>query len=209
MTNERSLKVFVLLIALTVTGGVGTAHAQLGVAGGLNFESLGDIQAGSAKGTFENATGYHVGVFFDLNAAPVAVRPGIFIRDVGEVAFRFNETSEKVNLSFIEVPVDVRVPLLAAPLVKPYLLAGPVLSFPRSSDKEFDDSLEDISVSATVGAGVQVTIPAVGLRLFPELRYAFGISGFLKDTIEVGGVSVGAEDSVTASAFMIRLGVGL
>ncbi len=187
----------------------GLAHAQLGVAGGLNFDSFGDIETTSARGTFDNATGYHFGVFFDLSAAPIAVRPGVFIRDAGEVAFRLQETDQKFSLSFIEVPIDIRVPLLHAPLVSPYVLAGPVLSFPRSGNDEFDDSLEDLAISGSVGAGVKVTVPGAGLRLYPELRYAFGLSGFLKDSFEVGGVTFAAENTVRLNAVMLRLGVGL
>lgn len=158
MASILRLCTSVLFAAFMVTAAAPTARAQLGIAGGLNFETIGDVKTTAATGTFDNATGYHIGIFYDLNTAFIAVRPGVFIRDVGEVAFRLKQAGEKVNLSFIEIPVDVRVPLLAAPLVKPYLLAGPVLSFPRSSDKEFDSSLEDLSVSATIGAGVQVAI---------------------------------------------------
>jgi len=37
--------------------------AQIGVGAGLNFNDLDDIEAGSVDATFDNATGYHFGVF--------------------------------------------------------------------------------------------------------------------------------------------------
>ncbi len=206
----KTLKILTSILALTVATSLsGAAHAQVGIAGGLNFDSFGDIETTSAKGTFDSATGYHFGVFFDLNAAPIAVRPGVFIRDAGEVAFRLQQTDQKFSLTFIEVPIDVRIPLLQAPLVSPYLLGGPVFSFPRSGNEEFDNSLEDLAISGSVGAGVSIMVPGAGIRLYPELRYAFGLSGFLKDSFEVAGVTVAAENTVRLSAVMLRLGIGL
>ncbi len=185
------------------------ASGQLGVAAGLNFDRLGDIRTGSASTTFDNATGYHFGVFYDLGAAPISVRPGVYIRNAGDVDWNPTGTVESFDLTLIEIPVDVRVPLLHNPLLKPYVLAGPVVSFPRSDNEDVEDSFEDFLLSGSVGIGVEMSVPAIGLRLFPELRYAFGLSSFLKDSFAVRGVEFVVEEPTRLSAVMLRLGVDL
>ncbi len=179
------------------------------MAAGLNFDRLGDISTQSGATNFDNATGYHFGVFFDLGALPIAVRPGIFIRKAGDVDWNVTGVVQSFDLTLIEVPIDVRIPLLQAPLLKPYILGGPVVSFPRSNRDEIQDSFEDFLLSGSIGFGVEVKVPAIGLRLYPEVRYAFGVSRFMKDSFTIGGVNFDAEDSTRLSAVMVRLGVGL
>ncbi len=197
------------MFALSAFLAVPLARAQLGVSAGLNFDRLGDIRTQSSSATFDNATGYHFGIFYDLGAAPISVRPGIFVRNAGDIDWNVTGAVQSFDLTLIEIPIDVRVPLLQAPLLKPYVLAGPVVSFPRSDDEDVKDSLEDLLVSGSVGVGVEVTVPALGLRLFPELRYAFGLSRFLKDSFSVGGVEFDVEDQTRLNSVMLRLGVGL
>ncbi|NNE46228.1 MAG: PorT family protein [Rhodothermales bacterium] len=202
-------RIFVSTLTFVMAAAVPAAHAQLGVAAGLNFDRLGDISTQSGAANFDNATGYHFGVFFDLGALPIAVRPGVFIRKAGDVDWNVTGVVESFDLTLIEVPIDVRIPLLQAPLLKPYLLGGPVVSFPRSNRDEIQDSFEDFLLSGSIGVGVEVKVPAIGLRLYPEVRYAFGVSRFMKDSFTIGGVSFDAEDSTRLSAVMVRLGVGL
>ena len=202
---RRSVSVLALLLLVSAPA----AHAQLGLAAGLNFDRLGDISTQSGSATFDNATGYHFGVFFDLGAAPIAVRPGVFVRNAGDVEWDVTGVTRSFDLTLIEVPVDVRVPVLQAPLVRPYLLGGPVFSFPRSDDDDAQESLEDLLISGSVGVGVEVTLPGIGVTLFPELRYAFGISKFVKDSFSVGGVDFNVEDHTRLNTVMLRVGVGL
>lgn len=199
----------VVALALSLCLAAPRAHAQLGVAAGLNFDRLGDIRTQSASATFDNATGYHIGVFYDLGSAPIAVRPGVFLRNAGDIDWDVTEAGESFSLTLIELPIDVRVPVLHAPLLKPYILGGPVVSFPRSDNDEVEDTFEDLLISGSVGVGVEVTVPAIGLRLFPELRYSFGLSRFMKDSFSVGGVEFDVEDQTRLNAVMLRLGVGL
>jgi hypothetical protein len=197
------------MLAFVMAAMVPAARAQLGVAAGLNFDRLGDISTQSGATNFDNATGYHFGVFFDLGALPIAVRPGVFIRKAGDVDWNVTGVVESFDLTLIEVPIDVRIPLLQAPLLKPYILGGPVVSFPRSNRDEIQDSFEDFLLSGSIGVGVEVKVPAIGLRLYPEVRYAFGVSRFMKDSFTIGGVNFDAEDSSRLSVVMVRLGVGL
>ncbi len=195
-----------VLLVVLLFGMAGTpAQAQLGVAGGLNFDSLDDIDANA---TVENSTGYHVGVVYDLGLGPVSVRPGLFYRKVGSYDFSNvpNVDVGEVDVSAFEVPVDVRVTVFPFPLVSPYLLGGPNLFLPRSGDDDLEDGLEDVSFNFNVGVGADVSLPGVGLTLQPELRYEFGASDYVDDNFEVGGAEFEPSDR-KISAFALRLNV--
>lgn len=188
------------------------AQAQLGVAAGLNFNSMGDIDFGTdvadAEATYENSTGFHFGLFYDLAVGPLAVRPGVFYRQAGKyegVAALEDEVSA-FDLSLIEIPLDLRFRLAALPLIKPYLLGGPVLMLPQG-EGNFDEALNDISFAGNVGAGVEVSLG--GIRLMPEIRYSFGVSNFVKEDPTIGGVDFQASDGERLSAVMLRLNIGI
>ena len=169
------------------------ARAQLGVAGGLNYDNLSEIDADT-----DRASGYHVGLFYDARLGPLSLRPGVFYMDVGEIEFEDDEV-DNFDLQLVEIPIDARFRFGAAPFLKPYLMAGPVFRINASSD-DFEGEVEDFSVAANAGVGVELTLPGSGLRLYPEVRYAFGISDFASD--------LGVEASTARlNTFMLRLGV--
>ena len=194
-----------LLLVVTVLGvAAAPAQAQLGVAAGLDFDSLDDIEtttSTSNNATVDNSTGYHVGVIYDLGLGPLNLRPGFFYRNVGSFEFPDGES----DVTAWEVPVDVRLTVLPTPLVSAYVLGGPKAFFPQG-DGDFDDSLEEVSYTFNVGVGADVSVPGVGLTLQPELRYEFGASEYLDDDFEVGGTSFEPSDQ-TLSAFALRLNV--
>lgn len=203
-----------VLLGASVTF-VRDAHAQLGFAAGLNYDNFSDVnyQEGS-KGVFESANGYHVGIFYDLAAGPIAIRPGLFYRQINSAQFEQAQAgdvvgvSQSFDLSMVEIPVDLRL-RLPLPLITPYALAGPVFSFPSSNsdDSGFDDSFKNLYISASVGAGVEVSVPVVGIKAFPEIRYAFGLSGLMDDEVTVGNTTFTAEDSQRLNSIMLRLGI--
>lgn len=185
-----------------------SAQAQVGLAGGYNYNQLDDISATDVEANFENASGYHIGIFYDLGLGPIAIRPGIFYRQVG--TYEFGDLPdvdevERIDLNAVEVPIDVRWRVLPLPLVKPYLLAGPVITFPQSDD-DFD-STESINLNADIGAGVEIVLPGVGLTLMPEFRYGIATTSLLKDEFEVRGVTVQPQDDPRLNSIMLRLNV--
>ena len=181
------------------------AQAQLGIAAGLNYSSFGDIED-DVDASFDNSSGYHIGLFYDLAVGPLALRPGLYYMDVGAFAGeegRFD--GEDFDLSLVEAAVDVRLRFGAGAALAPYLLAGPVLRFPDSDDEEVREALEEVNVAGSVGAGLELNV--LGLRLFPEVRYTFGLSGLARDGFEIGGqrFEVGEEDRL--NPVIVRLGV--
>jgi len=190
----------VLLLSISGT----PAQAQLGVTGGLNFDSLDDI---NESATLDNSTGYHIGIVYDLGFGPVSIRPGLLYRDVGSFEFSGvpNVDVDEVDVTAFEVPVDVRVTIFPFPLVSPYVLGGPNAFLPRSDSDAFDDGLEDVSLTFNVGVGADVSIPGVGLTLQPELRYEFGATDYIDD-FSIGATDFNPTDR-KLSAFALRLNV--
>jgi hypothetical protein len=206
MSSIRTYFSAILLLVVVLAAGWEPVRAQVGVAAGLNFESLSDIEAFNVKTTFDNASGYHVGVFYDLPLGIVGLRIGAFYRDLGEfdAGGSVQDQLDTVDMTMVDFPIDLRVNLTTTPAVKPYIFGGPVLSLPSTGNEVLDGSLESLYVSGNAGIGVALNLG--GIRLFPEFRYAIGISNLVKSDAEVGGVPLDVNDTRVHTA-MLRLGV--
>jgi hypothetical protein len=183
-------------------------QAQIGIAAGLNFERLGDIEATDRTATWDKATGYHVGIFVDLGGGIVSVRPGVYLRDFGDVKLRDESNERTFDLNLIEVPLDIRVSATSA-AVRPYLLVGPVLGLPRSSNVQLDESLRTVTVWGNAGLGLDIPVPGLRLSLSPELRFAVGVNRLIKsgNEIDIGATNFIADEVSRQSAVMLRLGL--
>lgn len=172
------------------------AHAQFGIAGGVNFDRLSDAQTAGQNQSFESAQGYHVGVFYDLSLGPVGLRPGVFYTDVGRLTE--SGSSDEIDLSLIEVPVDVRLrlPLI---VVSPYLSAGPVLRFSQPND-DGRLSAKDFTLAGAAALGADFNLALI--KPFVEARYQFGLDGIAD---EIPGVQTA--DGAQLNAVMVRVGV--
>ena len=211
--NVSTLSRFLAAVALVLACTAAPAQAQFGVAAGLNFESSDDIRGSTTQeAALDNSTGYHVGLVYDLGVGPLSLRPGVFYRRVGDVALPSTDNGAELaiverSLSTVEVPVDVRLTVLPLPVISPYVMAGPMASFPIGED-ELGDLTEDVSVSANIGVGANISLPGVSLALQPELRYEFGLTSYIGDEeVEIGGATFNPEDEPKLSAFSVRLNV--
>ncbi len=201
-TKQTRLILSTLFAVFVLFGTAAPAQAQFGVAAGLNFDSAGDIST-SSDATLESSTGYHLGVVYNLGLGPVDLRPGLFYREVGQ-DYQLPSSLEEANANVAawEVPVDVRVNVLALPLVKPYFLAGPKASFYQSDFEDLDDDLSDVTYSIALGIGADISLGSVILQ--PELRYDYGATDYIDEEIEVGDIEFTQEDP-RLSAFALRL----
>lgn len=189
--------------ALLLAAGAGPARAQLGLGAGLNFNDLGDIESGSADATFGNSTGYHVGAFYRIGFGPLDLEPGVFYHRIGD--YTLGGTS--FDLNAVEVPVDVQLGLFGVPAVGVYLLGAPVLTFPRA-EEGFEDAVQDLSLSADIGFGLEISPPGSGLTLMPEFRYSTSVSSYMGDSFQVGGTTVTpSDDDRNLSKIMLRLNI--
>ena len=208
--RKRMLSVNIVLLVLAF-GFVGPASAQFGFSAGLNFDKLGDVKTGDRKATFDNATGYHVGLFFDLGAGIVSVRPGVFLHRFGDVVVVEDALTTKFDLNSIEVPIDVRIRALSVPAVRPYVLVGPVFSFASSNDAAFNDALRELTMSGNVGGGLELTLPGTDVTLYPEVRFSIGLMSLLEEgkEINIGGSTIVADEASSLQTVMLRLSLRL
>ena len=183
-TISRSAVLAILVGGIFV--GATPAQAQLGIGGGLNFNNMDDIDAGSVEGTFEGSTGYHIGAFYNFGAGPVDLRPGIFYYRIGRFDF---PDAEDLDLRAVEIPLDVRFKPTVLRGIHPYVLGAPVVSFARSSS-DSSDAFEDVSLGADVGVGVELSLPGMEATLMPELRYGIGVTDYVSDSFDVGDTTV-------------------
>ena len=201
---------FALLAALFAAAPL--AHAQLipslGVAGGLNFGSLGD----AAGADFDQSTGYHIGIFGDVGFGPLAARVSILYVQAGDFEFvgldipGAPDTGD-AGVSFVAVPVDFQYGL-PLPLLKPYALFGPEVRFPTGDLTDFSGG-RDVTFALNFGVGAELSA-IVGPSVFAELRYGLDVTGFVDGGEVPGGVGTFSDDDTfKVNAFYLRLGVGL
>ncbi len=190
------------------------AQAQLrfGVAAGLNYTTLSDLDLGSTRTTYDNRSGWHAGIFVDLGAGPLALRPGVFYLHAGRLfedglSPALDAIQDNFDLNFIVVPIDVRL-RMATPVISPYFLGGPELRF-RSDDVDLEIKealdLRSFNLAGNAGFGVEVSLG--GYTFMPEFRYSFDISGITGDTVMIGDVELNAEGENKSRAYMLRLGL--
>lgn len=187
-----------------------TARAQgLGITGGGNFAELSDIDTGDRQATFDNVSGWHIGLWLDVPLGPVALRPGIRYMGAGELFedARVDDVPgafQEASVDLLEIPIDVRF-RFGLPLIAPYVMAGPVLRFPAGDDDE--ERFRAFSLAGGAGVGLEVGLG--GLRLYPELKYTFGITRFTEESYELGGVTISPDEDQRLNAVMLSIGIGL
>ncbi|MEM1093599.1 MAG: outer membrane beta-barrel protein [Bacteroidota bacterium] len=200
---------FVLLFAIMASV---PAQAQFVLFGGLNFESFEDIEVNNVNVSYDQSTGFHLGLQLNLALGPIALRPGVFFRDVGtvegfdvtQVAFGNSTPFDSFDLSYIDVPIDLRF-RFGTPLLKPYIFAGPILSFPQA-DGLSEDRFETFNLAGSVGAGLELNLPGFGPTLYPELRYGLNLTQLTDEDIRVANRTFQSQDY---NVIMVSIGIGL
>ena len=207
--DSRTVLAIATLIALIPVTSASVASAQFGVAAGANFENLGDLDGDESRASFDRATGYHVGVFFNLGAGMFAVQPGIYLRDFGDVQLVEDARRRTFSMTAIEVPIDLRLHALRGAPLSPFIFAAPVVGFATTSDESFKDTMTDLTLSANIGGGVEIAAPGIGLVITPEIRFARSLTNYFEDgeTFDIGGVDFTPTEVSRQSAVMLRLGV--
>lgn len=209
--NASPTTTLLALFLLTATIFPTTADAQFGLSAGLNFNQLDEVETETVQADLRNTTGYHFGIFYDLALGPVGLRPGIMYRHIGDYRISNIDLPDRISeydLNVIDVPIDLRLRLLPQSPVRPYLLAGPVISFPQAED-DFDDGVEDVGLSADIGAGLTIEIPSAAITLMPELRYEIGATPLIQDEFEVGDATVQPQNNPRLNSLVLRLNVRL
>lgn len=198
------------VVGLCLAGPASAQINQIGFAAGLNFDRFTDVSFNNVDANFDSKSGWHAEVWFDLSLLGIlTLRSGLRYMDAGQIYEGLSEIDERAvddfDITLVEVPVLIYFGF-PAPIIKPYILAGPVLRFPVGVDSVIDTDLHTLSLAGELGFGVAV--PLAGLTLYPEIAFTFGLSSFANDEIIIGFATFSTDDSQHLNTAMLRLGVG-
>lgn len=206
--------------ALALPAREAEAQIRFGVAAGLNYTDIDNVDFGSTSAVYDSRQGYHIGLIADIPLGPVGIRPGIFYMDAGKIfkdglkdfideavpqeeQVAFNDD---FNVRYVTFPIDVRYRFGLA-LVRPYIFVGPEFRFRTETDvpDEINDNIKSFGVAGNFGAGVEVNL--MGVTLLPEFRMAFDTSSIIDKNIQVGDFEFVADEAHQLRSVMLRLGV--
>ncbi len=209
--HVHRLGLLATVVGLCLAGPASAQINHIGFAAGLNFDRLTDISLNNVDANFDSKTGWHAEVWIDLSLLGVlTLRPGLRYMDAGQLFDRglsgiIADVEDDFDIALVEVPILVHFGF-PAPVVKPYILAGPVLRIPIGVDNTIDGDLKSLTLAGELGFGVAV--PFAGLTLYPEIAFTFGLSSFTNEIIIVGFADFSTDDSQHLNTAMLRLGVG-
>ena len=196
---------------------VGTAHGpdaaaqHFGVSLGLAYQQLSDISLNSLDTRFKSKEGWHVGAWLEFAAgSSLRIRSGIRYVDAGQLFEGINDTfpatRDSFDVSMLEASLLVRYGI-NAPVVGPYVFAGPVLRIPSFTDEVISNDLAPLSVATEMGVGLKISVG--GVHLYPEIAYTFGMTNFIQDEIVIDFVTLTPQGKQRLNSAMLRLSVGL
>ena len=145
-------KYFLVFVCLSVFAL--SAHSQLrfGVKGGLNLSGV----SGKNIDDFvdKNVTGFQLGASLEwMIFEQFGLEGGLSYSETG---MRF-KGGDRNKIGYIDVPVNVRAKFPVSKTIKPYVNAGPYISFKISGDDNFDGmkgSVNDQWKAQSFGAGL-------------------------------------------------------
>ena len=108
------------------------AEAQIGILAGYNRDTLAEFLPENGFDLTDFTDGYHVGVFLNVNLATFSVRPALIYHRMPELVAMAGDEQVRFDIDMLEIPLDFRI-RLPLPAVQPYVLGGPVLTFPSST----------------------------------------------------------------------------
>ncbi len=119
------MKSKLILVVLFVAGiafqGMSQVQFAVGLKGGLNLSKF-DVNAGASN--IDNRTGYHGGAFALIKVTKIGIQPEILFSKQGS-NFQVNTTNYKANFDYINVPIMLKLYLVAGL----NLQAGPQFGF--------------------------------------------------------------------------------
>lgn len=179
------------------------AEAQIGILAGYNRDTLAEFLPENGFDLTELTDGYHVGVFLNFNLATFSIRPAVIYHRMPELVAMAGEERVRFDIDLVEIPLDFRI-RLPLPAVQPYVLGGPVLTFPSSTFSGVDDLLTARPVRAEFGVGVELDL---GVRLWPEVRYGFGLGSLMGSDVAVGSQVLQGDGEPRHDSLTLRLGI--
>lgn len=171
-------KLFFIVLAV---GFFSTAQAQFlnfGIKGGLNYNSNGDLNGISdliddVKISSDQDTGYHFGVFTEINIPLIYIRPELVFTHTLS-GYSDNEFNSELAIDKIDVPILVGIKILKIGRI----FAGPSFQYILNTDfkdSSVYDNVKEIS-SDEFSMGMQLGIGLEFGKLGADIRWEKGIS---------------------------------
>lgn len=213
--NRRLLENLCFTVFLFLIVPVEDARSQINYsfAAGPNITTLEVDFEDLERPRYDPVIGFFAGVTAGLELGPASVHAGATYVNAGAI-FDGSEFLDRDNfdVNFITVPVDVRIFLPISLMASPYLLGGGELRYQldlSDTDQGFEDSLERQSIAASIGAGIRLNVPGLGLRIAPEVRYAIDVTGLSSGEVTVSDEVLRIRDEFRADMLRFGLVVGL
>ena len=170
---------------------------EYGVKGGLNFDSSGDILVVTdqfeKKRTLDGKSGYHLGVYAEVDFLILYLRPEL---QFTKVITQYE--NQIINTSRIELPVSIGLKLMG-PMS---LFLGPTAFFSISQDSN-ELTIDKIQNNTSLGLhmGARLKLGPLGV----DLRYEKGLSPMESKLLSQAGVPVGGQINTQPNQFTIGL----
>jgi len=208
------MNVFKKIVFCTLLVGISfiCSAQEISIRGGLNISQMHERIAG--RDVAKDATlkpGFHLGPTFSFNLIkPLALETGIFysskgLRNKGKNGFDETTYLEKLNLSYLEVPLNIKVKIFERNLSLygycggyfGYALWGSLYSNPDTSkDEDFytrvnwkrgmDFAIKRMDFGADIGFEVKTTKSAIGVNFLLGLKgLSYVHNSWVNRTLEI------------------------
>ena len=182
-----------------------TLSAGFGIKGGYSLSKFSTTPVG---GIFSNLPSPVGGIFFSLGLGPLAIQPEVlYVRMGGKIEIL--EDSLEERLDYIQVPVLLKLSVIPAGPIRPFIYAGGYGAYLlKANDVTLIDGVTDESdvtenyqrydYGVVGGAGLAFKLPGISISI--EGRYNYGLKNIL--------TAAGPGESVKNRSMMALVGIG-
>ena len=178
------------LLLLSLAMGL-SAQTHFGIKGGLNFNSIKDIEF--ANKSVSNNTGWHAGVLLQIKLPMgLAFQPELLYS-----VKNFGDKDQKFDLNYLEMPLNLQwgIDLL---ILRPFVMAGPYFSYLAGHGGKAKDWDGVKNFDYGLGAGIGIDIWK--LQVTGKWSWGFGKLG----NVESGDWKV---NNSTLNGFQLSIGL--
>jgi hypothetical protein len=167
-----------------------------GIKGGFNFANFrGDDADGSSS-----RKALVVGGFVKINLLNIlAIQPEVLYSGKGAES-EINSVKTTTKITYLEIPVLVRINAINAGVLHAGLIGGPSFAFTlsaKANDTDIKDSIKSNDMGAVIGIGAD--IGAGVISLIGDVRYTMGLN-----SIDDSGMDLDIKNGV----FSVMIGIG-
>ena len=195
--------IFIMALILLLILGFNTqslAQAPVGISkgikAGLNFANFrgDDVEGNSSRKALV------VGGFVKINLLNIiALQPEVLYSGKG-AEFEVNSNKTTTKITYLEIPLLIRLNTINAGVLKAGLIAGPSFAFTlsaKSDDTDIKNSIKSNDMGAVVGIGVDLGAGVISLT--GDVRYTLGLNS-IDDS--------GADLDIKNGVFSVMVGIG-